>query len=189
MKLSRLVVALALLTVVPPAAAQEALVCPLNNPDCLCDASYQDCRTPLLNLIRNETVGIDVAFWFMEDLRYSDAIIDRWRAGVPVRVIMDTEANPSYPGNVQALNALKSAGIPMLERTGSGMVHWKTMIFVGQNRAEFSGANFSPHAFVPSDPYRDYIDEVIWFSSDPAIVNSTSTAMNIGRIMVRSKER
>ena len=36
----------------------------------LCDSSYQDCRTPLINLIRAENVGIDVGFWFMEDQRY-----------------------------------------------------------------------------------------------------------------------
>src|SRR5918996_1281152 len=33
--------------------------------DRLCDASFENCRTPLLNLIQTEQVGIDVAFWFM----------------------------------------------------------------------------------------------------------------------------
>jgi phosphatidylserine/phosphatidylglycerophosphate/cardiolipin synthase-like enzyme/regulation of enolase protein 1 (concanavalin A-like superfamily) len=140
--------------------------------DRLCDASFENCRTPLLDLIRREQVGIDVAFWFMEDTRYSSALIERWRAGVPVRVIMDTQANASYPGNVPVLKALKDAGIPMLEKTSGGIVHWKTMIFGGQNVVEFSGANFSPHAFVATDPYRDYLDEVIVFTDDPAIVNS-----------------
>ena len=31
----------------------------------------EDCRAILINYIRNETVGIDVAFWFMEDARYT----------------------------------------------------------------------------------------------------------------------
>ena len=35
-----------------------------------CDSAYQDCRTPLLQLIANEHVGIDIGFWFMEDSRY-----------------------------------------------------------------------------------------------------------------------
>jgi phosphatidylserine/phosphatidylglycerophosphate/cardiolipin synthase-like enzyme len=155
----------ALLSSVAPAAAQERF----------CDASFEDCRTPLLDLIRNETVGIDVAFWFMEDLRYSSALVERWQAGVPVRVIMDTEANVSYPGNIPALDALRQAGIPMLEKTSSGIVHWKMMLFAGQNVVEFSGANFSPHAFVPTQPYVDFIDEVIYFADDPAIVNSFKT--------------
>jgi phosphatidylserine/phosphatidylglycerophosphate/cardiolipin synthase-like enzyme len=140
--------------------------------DSLCDPSYQNCRTPLLNLIKNERQGIDVAFWFMEDARYSTAIIERWKAGVPVRVIMDTRANAKYPHNVTVLKALADAKIPMREKTSGGIVHWKTMIFAGQNVVEFSGANFSPHAFVPMSPYVDYIDEAIYFTDEPALVNS-----------------
>jgi len=154
-----------LLTLPAPARAAETL----------CDASREDCRTPLLNLIRAETVGIDVAFWFMEDARYAQALIDKWNAKVPVRVIMDTEANVNYPDNKTILAQLKAANIPMVEKTSGGIVHWKTMIFAGQNKVEFSGANYSPHAFVPDIPYQDYIDEVIYFSDDPAIVNSFKT--------------
>ncbi len=138
----------------------------------LCDPSFQNCRTPLLDLIKNERAGIDVAFWFMEDTRYVTALVERWRAGVPVRVIMDTQANASYPYNAQVLQSLRSAGIPMREKTSGGIVHWKTMIFAGQHVVQFSGANYSPHAFRPSLPYVDFIDEVIYFTDDPDIVNS-----------------
>ena len=158
---------LALLCAPAPAAAQAQ--------EWLCDSSYQDCRTPLIELIRNETVGIDVAFWFMEDTRYSTELVKRFKAGVPVRVIMDSEANTSYPGNVLALQQLRDGGIPMLEKVSKGIVHWKTMVFAGQNVVEFSGANYSTHAFVPNNPYIDYLDEVIYFSNDPAIVNSFKT--------------
>ena len=73
------------LTLVPaPARAAESL----------CDPSFQNCRTPLINLIRAETVGIDVGFWFMEDQRYVSEIIARKNAGVPVRLIVDPTANP-----------------------------------------------------------------------------------------------
>jgi phosphatidylserine/phosphatidylglycerophosphate/cardiolipin synthase-like enzyme/regulation of enolase protein 1 (concanavalin A-like superfamily) len=147
---------------IPPAAAADQL----------CDSSFENCRNRLLDLIEVETVGIDVAFWFMEDARYSAALIERRRAGVPVRVIMDTRANPIYPGNGPVLAQLRDAGIPMLEKTSGGIVHWKTMIFAGQNVVEFSGANFSSHAFVATDPYRDYLDEVIVFTNDAALVNS-----------------
>jgi hypothetical protein len=44
-----------------PAAAQERL----------CDSSFENCRVPLIELIRNETVGIDAAWWFMTDARYA----------------------------------------------------------------------------------------------------------------------
>jgi hypothetical protein len=138
----------------------------------LCDPSWQDCRTPLLNLINSETVGIDVAFWFMQDTRYEAAILNRWKAGVPVRVLVDPRANPTYPGNEGVLNDLAAAGIPMRYRTASGILHWKTMIFAGQNTVEFDGANYSPTAFIYQSPYSDYEDEAIYFSDDPNVINS-----------------
>jgi len=33
----------------------------------LCDGSFEDCRAPLVTLIQNENVQIDIAFWFMDD--------------------------------------------------------------------------------------------------------------------------
>ena len=54
----------------------------------------------MLDLIRNERVQIDVSFWFMEDSRYSTELIKRWQAGIPVRVMMDSDANATYPNNV-----------------------------------------------------------------------------------------
>ncbi|HZP48138.1 MAG TPA: phospholipase D-like domain-containing protein [Vicinamibacterales bacterium] len=147
----------------------------------LCDPAYQDCRTPLLNLINNETVGIDVAFWFMEDARYSAAIINRWHAGVPVRVIIDQRALPAlggtHPDEVQILQSLVNAGIPIRQRSLSdaGILHWKMMLFAGQNQLEFDGANYSPTAFIYEQPYTNYEWESIYFTEDPAVVNSFKT--------------
>jgi len=143
--------------------------------DRYCDASNTDCRAPLLALINNERVGIDVGFWFMEDDRIYTALVNRFKAGVPVRVIMDSRANPNYPLNVRALTALKDAGVPMREKYTGGIVHWKTMIFAGQHLVEFSGANFTPHAFRPLTAYVDYHDEVIVTTDDPSLVNSFKT--------------
>ena len=138
----------------------------------LCDTAYENCRTPLLTLIKNEKVGIDVAFWFMTDSTVSSALISRWKAGIPIRVLMDSEARINHPGNVPVLAALKSAGIPMREKTAGGILHWKTMIFYGQNTVEFSGANFTASEFIPAVPYQNYDDEVIMFTHDPKLVGS-----------------
>jgi phospholipase D-like protein len=143
--------------------------------DRLCDPSFENCRTPLLDLINHETQGIDVAFWFMEDSRYLNAIVSRWKAGVPVRLLVDPRANTSYPLNANILAGFRNAGIPMRMRTASGILHWKMMLFVGQGVVEFSGANYSPSAFVPQSPYTNYVDESIYFTDDPAIVNSFMT--------------
>jgi hypothetical protein len=143
--------------------------------DRLCDTAYENCRTPLLELIRNEAVGIDVGFWFMEDTRYANELILRHQAGVPVRVIIDSEAFTvyGYPGADVPVDMMRDAGIPIRDKTGGGGIfHFKTMIFAGQQVVEFSGANYSAEAFVPITPYENYVDEVIVFSDDPGIVDS-----------------
>jgi phosphatidylserine/phosphatidylglycerophosphate/cardiolipin synthase-like enzyme len=158
-----------LVATVAPASAQY---------DRLCDSAHENCRTPLLELIRNETVGIDVGFWFMEDTRYATELIRRHDAGVPVRVVIDSQAFTEfdYPGADVPVAMMRDAGIPMRDKTDSGGIfHFKTMIFAGQAVVEFSGANYSSEAFVPIEPYVNYVDEVIVFSSEPSIVDSFKT--------------
>ena len=171
----RAALAVASFTVLAPAA--QAQTTPQGPNEWLCDASYQDCRLPLIRLIQNENVGIDVAFWFMQDARYKTEIIRRWQAGVPVRILVDPLANANYPGNDQMIAEFAAAGIPMRMRkpTAPGILHWKMMLFVGQMQMEFSGANFSPTAFVPADPYVDYEDETLYFTDDLSVVQSFMT--------------
>lgn len=143
--------------------------------DRFCDPSFEDCRTPLLTLIANERVGIDIGFWFMEDARYTAALIKRHQAGVPVRVLMDPRANTKNPQNFYRLKELADAGIPMRQCLTSGIMHWKAAIFTGQNTVEFGGANYSAWAWVPAQPYVNYTDEVIFFTDRPSIVQSFMT--------------
>lgn len=144
--------------------------------DRLCDPGNENCRTILINYIRQETIGIDVGFWFMEDARYTTELINRFRAGVPVRVIMDTRANATNQFNAQRLAELEAAGIPMRRKTSSGIMHYKMMMFAGQGIVEFSGANFSADAWTyTGEPYTNYIDESIYFTDDESIVHSFMT--------------
>jgi phosphatidylserine/phosphatidylglycerophosphate/cardiolipin synthase-like enzyme/regulation of enolase protein 1 (concanavalin A-like superfamily) len=142
----------------------------------LCDPAFESCRSQLVTLIRAEKIAMDVAFWFMEDTNLAQEVVNRWKAGVPVRVLMDTEANADYPLNKTSLKMLRDAGIPMRNKSGgSGILHWKIFYFAGQNTVEFSGANYSAEAFGPGRPYADYVDEVIYFTDRPTIVNSFKT--------------
>ena len=143
--------------------------------DTVCDPSYQNCRDSLLALINNEKVGIDVAFWFMQDSRYQSAIVSRSQAGVPVRILVDPRANATYVGNSTILSAFAAAGIPMRKRTASGILHWKLMLFAGQNTVEFGSANYSSDAFVPNTPYSNYVSETVYTTDDPSVVNSFKT--------------
>ncbi|HKN83320.1 MAG TPA: phospholipase D-like domain-containing protein, partial [Pyrinomonadaceae bacterium] len=141
----------------------------------LCDTAFEDCRTPLWQLIDAETQGIDVSFWFMQDSSYATKLIDRFKAGVPVRVLVDPRANPTYAGNETVLNMLRDAGIPMRYKLTDGILHMKLMLFVGQNKLEFSGANYSGNFFVPDDPNVNYFDEAIYFTDDPSLIQSFKT--------------
>lgn len=141
----------------------------------LCDTAFEDCRAPLWSLIDKETVGIDIAYWFMQDTSIANKIIARHQAGVPVRILVDPRANPTYAGNEQILAQFKAAGIPMRYKNGAGILHWKMMLFVGQNTLEFTGANFSSNFFVPTTPNSNYIDEAIYFTNDASLINSFKT--------------
>jgi phosphatidylserine/phosphatidylglycerophosphate/cardiolipin synthase-like enzyme len=163
---------ISIIATVEVAAAQLPVnaACSTVGQDCLCDSSYEDCRKPLLDLIKNESVGIDVSMWFMTDWRYKDALIERWKAGKAVRVIIDLQADTNYPANKAIRDALVAAGVPLRYRTTSqGINHWKAMIFVGQNKVQFSAANFAAGSFSPepaTSPYVNYVDEAIYFTAD-----------------------
>jgi len=154
------------------AATGMLLAVPASGSERLCDPSAEDCRAVLLNLIQSETTGIDVAFWFMEDTRYADAIIGRVQAGVPVRVLVDQRANAAHPINAQLLDRLKTAGIPMRQRVAGGILHWKMMLFAGQGQMEFSGADYSAYGLVYVTQYTNFEDEAILFSDDLATLHS-----------------
>ena len=156
------IIALLFLAVPLGAGAQERL----------CDTKYEDCRAPLIDLIRNETVGIDIAFWFMEDARYIPELISKHNAGVPIRILMDQRANASKRLNEEMLGYLRAGGLPMREKFTGDVLHLKTMLFHGQNVVEFSKANYNPWAFVPSEPHVSYDDEAIFFTNDDNITNS-----------------
>ena len=138
----------------------------------LCDTQFEDCRAPLLDLIRNERIGIDVAFWYMQDPRYATELTKRFNAGVPVRVIVDQRANKSYTLNEAMLTSLRDAGIPMRQKVGGNVLHFKMMLFHGHDMVEFSKANFDPFAYVAAVPNSNYEDEAIFFTNDDRITNS-----------------
>ena len=144
-------------------------------PEFLCDTQYEDCRAPLIQLIQQEDQGIDVAFWFMEDSRYVTELKKRHDAGVPVRVIVDTRANKSKRLNAEMLQLLADAGIPMRHKFDDGtdnILHYKVMLFHGQNVVQFSKANYTDASFDPITPNVNYFDEAVFFTNDSNITNS-----------------
>src|ERR1035437_350119 len=151
-----------LVFVLSPAMASERL----------CDASFEDCRAPLVALIQKENVEIDIAFWFMDDWMITDALTSKIQAGVKVRMLVDPRSDGTHS---EIPPSFASLGTPMRQRIANGILHWKMAIFAGQGVVEFSGANMSRAELDPYVPYSNYVDEAIFFSDDPAIVNSFRT--------------
>jgi len=154
----------------PPAA--EAQLAPQER---LCDPSFQNCRSDLITYINQEQVGIDVGFWMMSDARYANALVAAKQRGVPIRVLMDPRCVDNHEGCEGPMQQIKDAGLPMRYRKTSGILHWKMMLFAGQQQLEFAGANYAPFEFVPDQPYVNYTDEVIFYTNDASIVNSFMT--------------
>ena len=141
----------------------------------LCDPSFEDCYTPLLNAIQAETGGIDFAFYWIELPDVADAIIRRYQAGVPVRIIVEPRASLKIPANQTLLDRFRAAGIPMRYKLGDGILHSKMLLLAGQNKVVFSTSNFGDADVRPYDPFANYVDGVWYFSDDLAVVNSFKT--------------
>ena len=149
----------------PVASAQERL----------CDPSFEDCYSPLLELVKKETVGIDMALYMIELPGLADAIISRYQAGVPVRLIVEPRANLKFAQNGPLLDKFKAAGIPMRYKLGDGIVHVKLMLLASQNKVVFTGSNFGDADVWPYEPLANYVDGVWYFTDDAAVVNSFTT--------------
>ena len=150
-----------------PSAAQT-----LRSQERLCDPTFEDCRADILTYIRQETVGIDMAFWMMADARYSNELVNAFNRGVRIRVLMDPRCADSHPACVPPLDQLRAAGVPMRKRVAGGILHWKMVLFAGQGQVEFSGANYTPFEMTPDQPYVNFTDEVVYYSNDTAVVRS-----------------
>jgi hypothetical protein len=77
--------------------------------------------------------------------------------------------------NESILIQLRDGGIPMRDHFAGGpsdILHFKMMLFHGQDTVEFSKANFTPASFVPIVPDANYFDEAIFFTSDSNLTNS-----------------
>ena len=144
-----------------PASAEE-----------LCDPAFQNCLTRLLTFIRNETVRLDFAFNLLEDQTITDAVIERHRAGVPVRVIMEPRRNSTNPLNGTMIERMRAAGVPLRQKTTGSIFHWKMFIFEGQQTVEFAATNFTADYLRPKVAYRDYHSDPVYFSTDVALLRS-----------------
>ena len=154
---------------VPRAQAQEQLLFP----------AVDNAQQALLQRIRNERVRIDLAVWLLGDREISQALVDKHRSGVPVRVIGDRVAVfESASTTMREFVHLATNGVPVrlryFPREFPEIMHWKATIFVGQNVVEFGSANYTTFELFPLTP-TNFKDETALFTDDPAIVRAFLT--------------
>jgi len=140
--------------------------------DEFCEAAVTDCRARLLAYINRETVRLDVGTEEITDSKIADAIIARFHARVPVRLIVEPRRTSVEPANGVMLNKLKAAGLPMRYKKVGDIVHWKMMTFAGQHTVEFGAAQLTQSYLVPVQPLVNFTQDPIVFSTDASIVNS-----------------
>jgi phosphatidylserine/phosphatidylglycerophosphate/cardiolipin synthase-like enzyme len=134
-----------------------------------CEPAFQNCRDVMLRYVNGEAVRLDVAVESIkEDSFLVDAIIARFRAGVPVRMIVEPRADTP----LAVLEKLKAAGIPMRRKATGSLLHWKMFVFTGQQVVEFAATNFTQSYLVPVKPYANFTQDATYFSDDLAILRS-----------------
>ena len=152
-----------------PAAAQEQMLFPATD----------NAHAAILQKIRNENVRLDIATWYLIDREITQALVNRFQAGVPVRVLGDWEAIFNIdPNTRREYEFLASYGVPIRLRYHPTwypeLMHWKAGIFVGQNTVEFGSANWTGFELAPWSS-TNFKDETVMFTNDSAIVNAFLT--------------
>jgi hypothetical protein len=152
-----------------PASAQERFYFP----------AYEDAKSVLIQKINAETVRLDIATWYLTDREITLAIVKRFNAGVPVRVLGDRVSIFEIDQNTRnEYEYLASNGVPIRLRYHPTwfpfIMHWKAGIFVGQNTVEFGSSNWTTFELAPWSS-TNFKDETVLFTDDSSIVNAFKT--------------
>jgi len=107
-----------------------------------------DFNARLTQEINNEPSKIDLIVYRLEVSNITQALISRWQAGVPVRVIVDpaqytNNTWPEYWLTHANIDKLFVAGVPIKLRTHAGVTHMKTLIT--SDYATNASSNFAPN--------------------------------------------
>ena len=133
----------------------------------------------LVQKINAETVRIDMSCWYLTEHAISIALINRFKAGVQVRLIGDRGSIFEIdPATKNEFYWLANQGLPIRLRFNPTWFpeidHMKMTIFAGQNLVTFGSANYTPFELAPASA-TNYKDESVLFSDDPSIVNAFRT--------------
>jgi len=141
--------------------------------------AHDNYEAQLVAKINAENVRLDIAVWLLDDGSVTTAIINRWNAGVPVRVIGDRAGIfESDPHTRASFERLAKAGVPIRLRyyptSFPEIMHWKYGGFVGQGYASLGSGNWTSFELAPVSS-TNFKDEIELLTNDPVIVNALLT--------------
>lgn len=142
-------------------------------------SAVDDVAAQLVQRINAETTRIDMSAWYLTDSTVYAALLNRYKAGVQVRLIGDRGSIFEIDANTRnTFYYLASQGVPIRLRYNPTWYpeidHWKATIFAGQNIVAFGSANYTPFELTPFSS-TNYKDEVTLFTSDSALVGAFKT--------------
>jgi len=133
----------------------------------------------LVQKINAETVRIDMSCWYLSEHAISIALINKFKSGVPVRLIGDRGSIFEIdPATKNEFYWLANQGLPIRLRFNPTWYpeidHWKATVFAGQNLVAFGSANYAPTELAPASP-TNYDDETVLVSDDSTLVKAFKT--------------
>jgi len=136
-------------------------------------------QAEVIRMINAEQVRLDIATWYLNDGEITQAILNKHRSGVPVRLIGDRgsifEADPNTRASFELL---ARNGVPIRLRYHPTwypfIIHWKCGIFKGQGTVEFGSGNWTTDELKPFSA-TNFKDETALFSSDVTLLNAFLT--------------
>ncbi len=152
-----------------PAVAQERIYF----------SSHENAEAQIVARINAETVRLDIGSWLLNDGAITNAIINRFNAGVPVRLLGDRASIfESDPNTRASFEKLANAGVPIRLRYNPRdfpeIMHWKCGIFVGQGKASLGSGNWTSFELNPVST-TNFKDETVMITDDASIVQALMT--------------
>jgi phosphatidylserine/phosphatidylglycerophosphate/cardiolipin synthase-like enzyme len=139
----------------------------------LCFTPKTDCLADLVRLINRETVGVDMTIYRMDDRNLTAALVNRHKAGVPVRVLTDRHFYTRGGDHKREVDYLVSNGVPVRINRHRGVVHQKSTVLRGQGLVQHGSMNYAWHSIYQTvNGVRTLVqwkDEVTFTTNDPNV--------------------
>jgi phosphatidylserine/phosphatidylglycerophosphate/cardiolipin synthase-like enzyme len=104
-------------------------------------APTDDCITPLIDTAKSARHALRVAFFTFNIDELTNAIIERYTMGVPVKCLFDASQTASFTAMSLQIQKLKTVGVPVVVGTSTKHKYMHLKLIVADNRIAFGSFN------------------------------------------------